>query len=109
MALLIPVHLLFYTMLRDTTGGCNKGDDLWLYPDMSAEIHRVDTMPTEAELEAATLVVIGRVHGLSDSSLAHAVELAWRTKNSHTLRSRDNFLGDVVTMSFCNRCEKAIH
>ena len=75
----------FERVLLLSDGSCNKGDDLWLYPDMSAEIHRVDKMPTEAELEVATLVVIGRVHGLSDSSLAHAAELAWRTKSSHTL------------------------
>ena len=99
----------FERVLLFSDGGCNKGDDLWLYPDMSAEIHRVDTMPTEAELEVATLVVIGRVHGLKDSSMAGAAELAWRTKSSHTLRSRDNLLGDVVTMSFCKQCEKVIH
>ena len=99
----------FERVLLFSDGDCNKGDDLWLYPDMSAEIHRVDTMPTDAELEAATLVVVGRVHGLSESSLANAAQLAWRTKSSHTLRSRDNLLGDVVTMSFCNRCDKVVH
>ena len=98
----------FERVLLYSDGHCNKGDDQWLYPDMSADIQRIDEMPLETEIEPATLVVVGRVHGLSQKGLAQATDLAWRAGSNHTLRSRDNLLGDVVTMSFCNRCGKAV-
>ena len=39
-------------------GDCNKGDDLWLYPDMSADIYHAQVMPQAGELEPGTLVVL---------------------------------------------------
>ena len=85
-------------------GACNKGDDLWLYPDMTADIHNAQALPQAGDLEPGTLVVLGRVHGLDEGRLAELTSLAWQTGSSHTLRTGDNLMGDVATMSFCYEC-----
>ena len=88
-------------------GVCNKGDDLWLYPDMDADIQHSRELPEDdLTLEPATLVIVGRVHGLDEDTLADMESLAWRLDSGHTLRSRDNLLGDVATMAFCYQCGK---
>ena len=85
-------------------GGCNKGDDLWLYPDMSADIRQAQVLPQAGDLEPGTLIVLGRVHGLDEGRMAELTSLAWQTGSSHTLRTDDNLMGDVATMSFCYEC-----
>ncbi len=83
---------------------CDKGDDLWLYPDMTAEIETVDTLPRTTQLEPGTLVVLGSVHGLSDRALAEMASLASMTESVHTLRSRDNLSGALATLTLCYEC-----
>ena len=88
-------------------GGCNRGDDLWLYPDMTADIHYAQSLPRAGELEPGTLVVLGDVHGLDEGRLGELTSLAWQTGSSHTLRTGDNLMGDVATMSFCYKCGRS--
>ncbi len=85
-------------------GSCNKGDDLWLYPDMAADIHRIDALPGELGIESGTLVVVADVHGLDDDELADITDRAWLVHSNHTLRSKYNLLGHVATMTFCYQC-----
>ena len=95
-----PSHIHLYA-----DGGCNRGDDLWLYPNMMADIHHAQSLPQAGELEPGTLIVLGNVHGLDEGRLAELTSLAWQTGSSHTLRTGDNLMGDVSTMSFCYKCD----
>ena len=85
-------------------GNCNKGDDLWLYPDMTADIQRIDTLPGELGIEPGTLVVVADVHGLDDERLADVTDLAWLVHSNHTLRSKYNLSSHVAAMTFCYQC-----
>lgn len=87
-------------------GGCNKGDDIWLYPDMQAEIIHANDFGDDMGIESGTLMVASMSHGLEDDVISRFVAFSDKAGSSHTLRINENLLGDVAAMSFCYQCEE---
>lgn len=83
---------------------CNLGDELWLYPDMTAAIEHTQSLPAESDLSPGSLVLIGEPHGLSEHHIAEFTALAVRLDSAHTLRTSETILGLVATVSFCYQC-----
>ena len=86
---------------------CNKGDDIWLYPDIAVDILNDGGLPHAADIEPATLVVVGHSHGLDDALRNEFAAQSVNAGSAHTLRTRNNLLGDVAAMSFCHQCPPA--
>ena len=84
---------------------CNLGDDIWLYPDMTATVENAGSLPGEADLPPGSLVLIGDSHGLPEDRIAEFVALAVRMNSAHTLRTSETVLGSVATVSFCYQCD----
>ena len=88
------------------SGGCNKGDDIYMYPDMEADIVHSHELPQDMEIESGTPVVASRPHGLNDDNISRFMEFSTKIGSSHTLRINENLVGDVAAVSFCYQCEK---
>ena len=84
---------------------CNLGDDIWLYPDMTATVENAGVLPGAADLPPGSLVLIGDSHGLPQDRIAEFVALAVRMNSAHTLRTSETVLGSVATVSFCYLCD----
>lgn len=83
---------------------CNLGDDLWINPDVTAEIENGGSLPAASDIPPGSLVLTGDVHGLPEDRIADFVALAARMNSAHTLRTSETVLGLVATVSFCYQC-----
>lgn len=87
---------------------CNLGDDLWLYPDITASVENITHLPSESYIAASSLVIIGDSNGLPEDRISEFVNLASRMHSTHTLRTSETLLGDVVAVSFCYECSSPL-
>lgn len=83
---------------------CNLGDDLWINPDVTAEIENAGSLPAASDIPPGSLVLTGDAHGLPEDRIADFVALAARMNSAHTLRTSETVLGLVATVSFCYQC-----